>query len=192
METTVIMKNSLITCTLLILLLTAGLAAAQEPRETIPRIPCPYPFAVHLTGGPGAPSPAPVLQEFPANLQQLIAGSLWTQKAINKQFGHTFHFPSSKECCLMTKATLTLHLIALQGGAGATSANDGVSVYANHQLAGQSTPWSQTVTTGDTTTITFSIPANLLTGGMVSFYVQDDTAVESANLDVEGCCLKRP
>jgi hypothetical protein len=44
--------------------------------------------------------------------------------------------------------------------------------------------------TGGFTTHTVSIPQSVLATGFVSLYVEDDTAVVSAVLSLEGCCLK--
>jgi hypothetical protein len=185
------MKSSLITKALLIVCLAASAAWAQEIRPSTAQVPCPYPITVHLSAGPIGPA-TPILSEFPANLRPLIGGSVWNQTAHDKQFGHTFRFnPLTKECCAMTSGTLTLHLRALVGGPGSTSANDGVNVYTvGPPIAGQ-TPWTSTVTTGATRPLTFNLTANNLTSGFVSFYVQDDTAVVSAELDLIGCCVTR-
>ena len=187
------MKNSLITNALLLVCLAAGATWAQEVRPSGVQVPCPYPITVHLSAGPSGPA-APVLSQFPVNLRPLIGGSVWNQTAIDKQFGHTFRFnPLTKECCAMTSGTLTLHLKALLGGPGASAANDGVNVYVGGVQIAAVTPWTSSVLTGATRTIPIPIAANNLTSGFVSFYVQDDTAVVSAELDLTGCCVtKRP
>jgi hypothetical protein len=186
------MKKSLIT-NVLVLCLAAGAAWAQEIRPSATEVTCPYPITVHLSAG-GSGSASPVLSEFPANIRPLIGGSVWNQTGTDKQFGHTFRFnPLTKECCAMTSGTLTVHLKALQGGPGPTSANDGFNVFVGGVQIGGQTPWTPSVVTGATTTIAIPITANHLTSGFVSFYVQDDTAVISAELDLTGCCVtKRP
>lgn len=192
------MKNTLTTITLLIVIvLTAGFASAQEERMAValPVAPvaCPFPYHQHFTAGPGAPAPAPVLSEFPAAIGPLVTGSVWNQGVANKHFGQTFRFPSSKDCCVMTSATLTIHLKALQSGPSlSTSVNDGLTVYANHGVINSQALWTPAVHANDTKTVVIPITANNLTGGMVSFYVEDDTAVVSAELDVTGCCIRRP
>ena len=187
------MKNALVTSALLLTCLTAGIGSAQEPRAASTPVLCPHPITVHLSGGPSGPA-TPILSQFPANVRPLIGGSVWNQTAADKQFGHTFRFnPMTKECCAMTSGLLTLHLKALVGGSGATSANDGVNVFVGGVQIGAQTPWTSTVVTGATRTMTFQITANNLTSGFVSFYVEDDTAVVSAELDLTGCCItKRP
>jgi hypothetical protein len=186
------MKNSLINA-LLIICLAAGAASAQEVRPTT-GVACPFPFTVHLSAGPSGPA-APILSQFPAGIRPLIGGSVWNQTAADKQFGHTFRFnPLTKECCAMTSGKLTLHLKALVSGpSNASSVNDGVNVFVGGVAIGGQTPWTPSVVAGATTTITIPITANNLTSGFVSFYVQDDTAVLSAELDLTGCCVtKRP
>jgi hypothetical protein len=188
------MKNSLITNALLVISLAAAVASAQEVRPTTGQVACPFPFTMHLSAGPSGPA-APILSQFPAGIRPLIGGSVWSQTAADKQFGHTFRFnPMTKECCAMTGGTLTLHLKALVSGPSkSTSVNDGVNVFVGGVAIGGQTPWTQSVVAGATTTITIPITANNLTSGFVSFYVQDDTAVISAALDLTGCCVtKRP
>lgn len=151
------------------------------------KAPCPFPTTAHYSAGP-TPAPSPVLSEFPANVRPLISGSTWNQTAHNKAIGHTFRY-GVKECCAVTSATLTLRIKALEGGSGPTSANDGINVYVGGiQIAAQ-TPWTSSVTTGATKTVTIPLNGNQLTNGMVSFYVQDDTAVISADLDLVICCV---
>lgn len=186
------MKNSLITNALLVVCLVAVAASAQEVRPSTEQVTCPVPITLHLSGGPSGPA-SPVLSQFPAVVRPLIGGSVWNQTAADKQFGHTFRFnPKTKECCMWTSGLLTLHLKALVGGSGSTSANDGVNVYVGGVRIGVQTPWTSTVVTGATTTMTFPLTANNLASGFVSFYVQDDTAVVSAELDLKGCCIRRP
>lgn len=186
------MKKFLITNVLLVVCLAAGAAWAQEVRPAPGQVACPFPFTVHLSGGPSGPA-APILSQFPAALRPLIGGSVWNQTAADKQFGHTFRFnPMTKECCVITSGLLTLHLKALIGGSGPTSANDGVNVYVGGVQIGAQTPWTSSVVAGATRTMTFNLTANNLTSGFVSFYVQDDTAVVSAELDLTGCCIRRP
>jgi len=187
------MKNSLITNALLAVCLVAVAASAQEVRPSTEQVACPFPVTLHLSGGPSGAA-APVLSQFPAPLRPLIGGSVWNQTAADKQFGHTFRFnPMTKECCMWTSGLLTLHLKALVGGpSNSTSVNDGVNVYVGGVQVGAKTPWTSTVVRGATTTITFPLTASNLASGFVSFYVEDDTAVVSAELDLKGCCIRRP
>jgi hypothetical protein len=186
------MKNSLITNALLLVCLAAGAVWAQEVRPSTEQVACPHPITVHLSGGPSGPA-APILSQFPANLRPLIGGSVWNQPGADKQFGHTFRFnPLTKECCAMTRGTLKLHLKALVSGPGnASSVNDGINVYVGGVQVAAATPWTSSVLAGATTTVPIPIAGNNLTSGFLSVYVQDDTAVVSAELDLTGCCVTR-
>jgi hypothetical protein len=184
------MKHSLIARMVLAFALAAGVASAQEPRVIAPQIPCPFPVVQHFPSGPAA---TPVLSEFPVALRPLVTGSVWNQTAINKAFGHTFRFTAPKDCCAITGGVLTIHIKALQGGPGATSANDGMHVYVGGVSIYSQALWSSSVHTGDTTTLNIPITANHLTSGLVSFYIEDDTAAVSADLEIDSCCVtKRP
>lgn len=180
-----------------LVLLATQSVLAQEGRRAFPvrpPMPCPHPYSQTLTGGSSAPTP--VLADFPASVHAGLAGAVWNQTATNKHFAHTFRFPAlTGNCCLIAKGTLTVTIQALNsGGQGSSAANnDAVNVYSNGALIGQQQPWLNTgVTAGTTATVTIPIPATALATGMVSFLVQDDSAVQSAQLAIEGCCLRKP
>lgn len=172
-----------------------GIVDAEAAAPAGPKVPCPRPIAITLKA---PPSVAPALDpaDFTGSLGTAVAGSVWNQTTADKGFGYSFHFPfPGKECCLMTRAKLIVHVKALQaGGAGsASSANDWVQIVKNGAsvpgFAQQ--PFAAGATLNQTATVTFNnIPANLLSNGVLSFYVQDDTAVVSAELRLEGCCLR--
>jgi hypothetical protein len=169
-------------------ILAAVSLAAQEARF-VDMAACPHPYSTTIKGN--SHPPAPDLADFPPNFG--VTGSVWNQTAVDKHFGHTFHFPAPpKECCLMTYGQLVITIKALQGGAfnTASSGNDGINLFsAGVQFANQAA-WPSGATTGQTRTVTFNIPANILAKGEFSLYVQDDTAVVSADLTLRGCCLK--
>src|SRR5258708_4020681 len=127
------MKSSLISTALLVAVMSAGFAVAQEPRATIQpadaRILCPYPFVQHIAGGTGAS--AIVSSEFPANARPGIVGSVWNQGQADKAFGHTFRFERKRgDCCALTGGILTIKIKALVSGPGtASSVNDGMHVF---------------------------------------------------------------
>src|SRR5205807_7215444 len=106
---------------------------AQEERRTdLGRtVPCPHPTKLVINGH----NPATVIPgEIPAATTAAVAGSVFNQTQINKDFGYTFTFPvCPKECCLWTTAYLQVTFKALQGGppGSATSANDYVSIWVN-------------------------------------------------------------
>ena len=172
--------------------LTAVAAMAQEERLPAPGVPCPRPvtITIHGASGPATPDPADLT---PA-LVTATAGSQWNQTAVNKGFAHTFHFPAPpRECCLMTSGKLTIRVKALQGGpkASSTSANDGFTLISHGLSISGQAPWNTTgVATGTVATLTFVVPPNVLSQGMVTIYGEDDSAVLSADLILQGCCLK--
>jgi len=173
------------------------LRAAQEvqaDRRPIPPVVVPCPFPTKLTIPTGR-TPTPVPAQFPPSFQPNLAGSMFNQTAADKHFGHTFTVPvQPRVCCLWNSGVLTVTIKALQSGSahGAASANDAVHVVNAGAIVASQQPWLTTgVTAGTVTTVTFPIPANVLNTGMVSFYVQDDSAVVSASLTVEGCCLSK-
>ena len=182
----------------LVVLSAATLSAQEEQREAPVKyppgqFPCPHPYSQTFKAPPPA-TPAPVLSELPANMQSPVAGSQWNQTAINKHFAHTFRFPSERQCCLISKATLSVTIKALQGGPkdSPSSANDMVYVFAGGTVLQSQQPWKNGVATGTTTTLTFNFTQQQLAGGMLTIYVQDDTAVVSASLNVSGCCIRKP
>ena len=170
------------------------MAQAGRPPASRPPVLCPFPITRTLTAPPPAqPTPNPV--DFTGTLATAVAGSVWNQTAANHGFGHSFAIPNlSKECCVWTKATLIVKVKALQkGSAGsATSANDWVQLVhlgASVPGTGQQ-PFAGGATVSQTQTVTVNVPQNILNSGIVSFYVQDDTAVLSAELRLEGCCIR--
>lgn len=192
------MKTTLIT--ILILLLTGAVAGPLMAQEAAvrgipqPQVPCPHPITQTIKAPP--PSP-PTLDpaDFNGALGTAVAGSVWNQTAPDKGFGHTFHFPfPGKECCLMTKGTLIVTVKALVSGpaGSSTTANDWVQLVQNGASvpgSGQQ-PFASGATLGQQAVVTINVPANILATGRVSFYVQDDSAVVSAELRLTGCCLK--
>jgi len=155
---------------------------------------CPFPITRTLSAPPPAqPTPNPI--DFTGTLATAVAGSVWNQTALNHGFGHSFSIPDlSKECCVWTKATLIVKVKALQAGAAdsPSSANDWVQlVYHGASVPGSGQkPFAGGATLGQTQTVTINVPQNILNSGIVSFYVQDDTAVLSAELRLEGCCIR--
>ena len=123
---------------------------------------------------------------------------------INQNFGDTIHFkkPNSR-CCQFNAGSLTVTYRALQGGCihSSTSANDaGGLIYHGAGVPGSSgfIPWywhsiagcKQGVSTGDTVTVVYAVPASIVATGRVSFSEEDDSAIVSATLRVSGCCVQ--
>jgi hypothetical protein len=182
-------KQSIVTSFAIAALLVAGSGLAQVERIAPgPQVPCPYPISQIIKGNATPPSADP--SDLPPGTN--VAGSAWNQTAVNQHFGHTFRFPT-KDCCAYTRGTLIVTVKALQGGprGSATSANDSVYVFSGPTRVGEQQPWLSGVTTGATTTLTFNIPQNILNNGHLTLYVQDDTAVVSADLRLEGCCIRK-
>lgn len=178
-------------------LLAAGSAVAQN-LVAGPPVPCPHPVSLTLNAPstpPTPPTPDPL--DFAPTLTALVAGSQWNQTAVNKSFGHTFHF-KNEECCLMTTGTLQVKVKCLQTGnaSSSTSGNDDIYLVKppGVPVSGFSRRvWPQPAgcVAGAVTTVTFpGIPASVLSTGRVSFFVEDDTAVISATLILNGCCIR--
>ena len=118
-------------------------------------------------------------------------GSVWNQPHWDKAFGHTFRFdPKRSDCCALTGGILTIKIKALVSGPGiSTSVNDGMHVYVGGVSKAARTPWTSGVHAGDLQTMTIPLAAADLSTGLVSIYFEDDTAVLSADLEVDWCCL---
>jgi len=191
------MKTRFILITLFIALTAAGPLAAQvqavAERGTGPDkspVLCPHPISTTIVRNQQPPAPDPA--DFGPQASPLVAGSVWNQTVADKQFGASFKLPK-KECCVWTQGTLIVTLKALQPGPfkSASSGNDGVNIFSNGASVLAVTPWPNGVTTaGQTTTLTIQIPANVLANNQFGLYVQDDTAVVSAELRLVGCCIR--
>ncbi|HKO43696.1 MAG TPA: hypothetical protein VJU84_10410 [Pyrinomonadaceae bacterium] len=181
--------------------LSGALAKAQDRRaqpvsewQLAAKAPCPRPISLTLT----ATTPNVVNSDFSA--VQLGAPRAWlNDPAINKNFLYTFQYAKDERCCEVTSAVLTVRMKANQSGQSKTSAdagNDAISIMYN---AGVVPPFSQPVysswsfnagqTSTKTWTLTGSALANLNATRRLSIYVQDDTMVQSATLQISGCCL---
>lgn len=155
---------------------------------------CPRPVNVTLD----ATTPYVLNSDFaPAHLSGPRA--TLNETAPDKGFLHTFQWRKEQRCCEVTKAVLTVKMRALQSGYSQTSSDAGND--AIHLLHGGSAvlPFSERVygswpfSAGQTAVkgwnLTGAALGYLNTNGTVSFYVQDDTAVESATLQIQACCL---
>ncbi len=194
------MKRLLIVTALLSSLLASGSSVAQqEERHEGHAQPCPHPTKLVLhAANPVTYDPSDFI---PSQIALLTSSQPLTinQTQINKAFAYTFKLPGSpKECCLWKEGSLTVTIKALQAGppGSATSANDSVSVVSSASTASNKlavgwspSPFAAGATLGEIKTHTFVIPAYVLDTGHVSFIMQDDSALVSAVLTVEGCCL---
>ncbi len=185
-------------------ILSASVAQSQDRRalplndaQIITKGTCPQPVALTLT----ASTPNVVNADFSAG--QLGAPRAWlNDPAINKSFLYTFRWTKDEKCCEITSAVLTVRMKANQSGASKTSSdagNDGIAIM---YLGSAVAPFSQSVysswsfTAGQTATKTWTLTgaalAHLNATRRLSIYVQDDTMVVSATLQISGCCLSAP
>lgn len=179
-----------------LVMLVAGAAVAQTtvvPSRYVAT--CPHPFS-HTYNAPPPSPPTLDPSDFTGTLGTAVAGSTWNQTKPDKGFGYSFHIPSPKNCCLMQSGWLKVTVKALVPGptGTSTSANDWVQlVHHGQSVAGTGQqPFASGATLNQTKTVTINVPASILATGIVSFYVQDDSAVLSAELHVDGCCINAP
>ena len=172
----------------------ASTAKSQEriagPKAEVPltRGNCPKSLALTLT----ATTPNVVNADF--NAAQLSAPRAWlNDPAVDKSFLYTFQLPRTQGCCEITGAVLTVKLKANQ--AGSLTGNDGIAIM---HLGSVVAPFSQPIYTSPppnglsvtkTWTLTGAALSNLNANHRLSIYVQDDTRVESATLQISGCCV---
>lgn len=188
-------------------LLPAGSTKSQDRRAAqatnlalpVAQSACPRPISLTLT----ATNPpnvfagdfAPVQLTSPVGLN--YAGP-------DKAFLYTFQWRREQGCCQITKAVLTVKMKSNQPGSTKNSpdaGNDGInimhgfqSVYGEPVYSQWPFPVNQPAVKQWTFSPTFS-PAvlnNINTFGRLSIYVQDDTRVDSATLQLTGCCLSTP
>jgi hypothetical protein len=183
---------------LAIFALTAGSALAQ--RERIPadglhiQPACPKPVVMTLTAG------APTVVNADFNAIQLGAPrAALNETNINRSFLYTFEWKRDERCCEITKAVLTVKMKSLGPGASKTASdagNDGIAIMHNGSTVAPFTEpvygsWPFPV--GQLATkqwnLTGAALANLNANRRLSIYVQDDTSVLSATLQLWGCCL---
>lgn len=211
-------RNLNIASILLIVLFAAGLSQAQQAQKIGPdkdddnkehSLPCRQDKTVINAQGPTGKANLD-RSDFPDNFSPTVWNALenpatnaFNQTVADQAFAYTFKFPAwtnSGKCCRCIEgATLTVKLKALIGGGinSASSWNDDVVVYSSlapgpaHQVVFQRIwPQGASVATGQTEILTFKIPCKYLTNGHLSFYVEDDTAVLSAQLSLSRCCLE--
>ena len=163
--------------------LGAGPAKAQAPE------------AARMIPGPGVPCPNPVhyviTRPTAAGSQQAatILGT-YNQTSINQSFKDTFTFkPPQGQCCQFTSGTLKVTYKALQSG----DANH-VSTSWNDDAGLMPGPYPRIwgpgpVPAGQVKTIPYNLTPAMLASGSITLYVEDDTAVVSATLEIIGCCL---
>lgn len=179
--------------------LTAASASSQE-RKALPNnegpitnAACPKTIALTLTANPANVVPGDFS---PA---QLAAQVGFNYPGPNKHVLGIFAWKTEYRCCQITRAVLTVKVKAIQGGQNSTSpdaGNDGIAImYQGLSVQSQPlySPSQYPVIAGQvyTTQVILNAAAlnNLSIFGQTSFAVQDDSSVQSATLQLWGCCL---
>jgi hypothetical protein len=120
--------------------------------------------------------------------------------SINKNFLYTFQWKRDQRCCQITRAILTVNMKSNQSGKSGSSdaSNDGIAIMHYGNVVA---PYNEAVYSSVTKPFGLGQPAskswnlnpaalnNINVSGNLSFAVQDDTRVESATLQLWGCCL---
>lgn len=178
--------------------LSTGLTMAQErearPVELQLQSACPRPLALTLT----ATTPNVVNADFTAT-QLGAPRSFLNNPTLDKSFLYTFEWKREEACCEIGRAVLTVKLQANGGGMAKTSpdaGNDGIAIM---HLGTSVAPFTEAVysswpfSPGQVVTKTWNLTGAALNylnaDHRLSIYVQDDTRVVSATLQISGCCL---
>lgn len=180
------------------------LAVAQELQITDPNreVLCPHPARLHVaaTATPSIDTQHDFTQPLPAGQGVRPLGGA----GVNQIYRNTFHWKvSDRMCCEITRATLTAK-VRWNGHTGpSTASNDTLAIVSANATVGQNwvyvwtnnrtAPYSGTNAPTSPATITLNLdPAALAllnANQRISMQVQDDTTVESAELELGGCCL---
>ncbi|HZF08964.1 MAG TPA: hypothetical protein VFE33_09265 [Thermoanaerobaculia bacterium] len=129
-----------------------------------------------------------------------LAGSVgFNYGGTDKHFLYTFQWKPAHRCCQITKAVLTVNMQANQGGQSAHSSDAGNDAISIMHLGTVVAPYSEAVYShwpfqaGQQVTKVWNLQgaalANVNADNRLSFYVEDDTMVKSATLQLIGCCL---
>ncbi|MDO8802620.1 hypothetical protein [Phenylobacterium sp.] len=185
------MKRTIFMTALIGCLLSAGMALGQDTGR--PML-CPKPSyeTIDLS------TPTPINADFRPDMLAIARAGL-NDAAPNKFFLHTFQW-KPPQCCQILGATLTITLRANQAGtsaAGSDAGNDSMGVMSN----GVAFPGLNgavytafPVAINQPTTRVYVMSAAALAAmnadNRLSFYVQDDTRVLSAKLQINRCCVK--
>lgn len=173
-------------------------AAEQAPITANVPVPCPNPQHIVLTAGA-----ANVLNNiFPGDFSAaaLAAPRVGLGDAhCDKFFLCTFKLDLPSKCCQITRAVLTVKMKANQPGSSVndhSAGNDTIGIYRNGAGVvgyGEHVYSNWPFAAGQPSVKTFNLTGaeltNLNTDRRLSFVVQDDTMVQSATLELWGCCL---
>lgn len=173
-----------------------AVAPGEAPAAAIvPLQLCPAPINLTLT----AATPNVFKGDFTAAQLSNYQTNL-NYSGTDKQYLHTFEWKRKHRCCQITKAVLTVRMKALlpgQSNSSSDAGNDGIALM---HLGASVPPYSERVYSswpfpaGQLATKTWHLTgaalANINAHSRLSFAVQDDTMVQSATLQLTGCCLK--
>ena len=178
-------------------------ARPQEPKALpnyglpIVKGDCPNPIALTLTAkNPTSFDPADFS---PGQLAAPHMAGLG-DTSNDKHFSYTFQWKRDERCCQITRAILTIKMKSNQAGrlGGSDASNDGIAIMYNKNVV---PPYNEAVYSGVSKPFPVNQPATkswtlnaaalnaINASGRLSFDVQDDTRVESATLQLWGCCL---
>ena len=159
-------------------------AAAPGGRE---ECHCSNPVNVHIVKNSGPTSP--VASDFRADMRLNQQGYNATQP--NTHFADTLQWkmPASKTCELTGKLSVKLKNLGTS-----LSSNDTAGVFSGGRAVpgfsqSQGQVWSSGQGAGATRTLTYQLTGAMMHQGRLSFFVQDDTAVQEMRLDITGCCI---
>ena len=180
-------------------LVSAGASAEDgfKPGSSNEKIPCPHPSEITLI----VRKPSVAAQDFPGAPPPALAGLNDTSS--NKPFRHTFTWTEPEGfCCEIISARLKVGLVA-----NSEAGNDSIGIYSQgSNVAGMGgyifhtppvdlpgTPQPASAPAGTTKTIVWPMNAAALADmnmyHRLSFGVQDDTRVTSADLTILACCV---
>jgi hypothetical protein len=169
---------------------------------------CPKPVALTLT------ATTPYVENADFTATQLGAPRAWLNDPVpNKSFLYTFRWTQDQKCCEITRAVLTVRMKSNQQGQSlhdSWAGNDGIAIMHMQSVV---LPYSQAVygsfaaPVAGSPAVTYPFPAgqpsvktwtltgatlnNLNMNRRLSLYIQDDTMVQSATLQIWGCCLSK-
>jgi hypothetical protein len=183
-----------------------GAASAQEIKIGDPNKEslCPHPATLQLQA---TATPSVNAQDFPNPLPTGQGVGVLNQAATNHVFRYSFNWKTpEKLCCEITKGRLVVKLKWNGQPGPSTASNDTVGIVHGASVAGQggyiwgpnpntpsTTPYTGTTIPASPKMIVIDLNAaslmNVNHDNRLSFTVQDDTTVESAVLELSGCCL---
>lgn len=147
-------------------------------------------------------SPSSTLLSYMNSIYSAGVSTQYDDPRMNVIFGHTFNWSFSGNNCYITGAKLILRIRAL----GFESNNDRIGLVQNGQGIWSSDisslvglPWNVAGTTATVTLDLSALPGGTLTtilaalqDGNLDFYIQDDTQIDYAKLELDYCCIPAP